>query len=130
MRTGIDRNTGRVLTGWDHTAQSLMDIVQTAVGSRVLRRDCGFNGPAAIDAPMTERVLVAHFSALADAIRKWEPNFRLRRVQATQLGADGVAAFALTGDYYPNGYLGDWSVAIPMQQVTAAVSAAALAGAI
>ncbi len=126
MRTGIDRSTGAVLTGWDHVSQSILDIVTTAVGSRVLRRDYGSDGPGLIDAPQTPRAIMAHFSAIAEALRAWEPYFRLRKVSATRLGPDGVAGFAMEGDYYPNGYLGDWSLVIPMQTVLAPLLAAAM----
>lgn len=129
MRTGIDRATGKVLTGWAHTCQSILDIVTTAIGSCVLRRDYGSDGPALVDAPQNKRAIVAHFSAIAEALRKWEPNFRLKKVSAEQLGPDGVAGFAMLGDYYPNGYLGDWSIVIPMQTVFAPLTAAAMAAA-
>jgi len=117
VRTGIDRNTGVVLTGWDHCVQSILDIVSTAIGSRVIARPYGSDGPGLVDRPQNPAAIVAHFSAIAEALRNWEPGFRLRQVAATRLGPDGVAGFALAGDYYPNGYLGDWSLVIPMQTV-------------
>ena len=129
MRTGISAATGRVLTGWDHTSQSILDILSTAIGSRVLMRDYGSDGPGLLDAPSTPPSIVAHFSAIAEALRQWEPNYRLTRVGVTKLGPDGVAAFDLTGDYYPNGYRGDYTTVIPAQRVIAPFRAAALAAA-
>ncbi len=126
MRTGIDRSTGEVLTGWAHASQSIMDIVTTAVGSRVLARAYGSDAPALLDAPMSPRAIVGHFSAIAEALRLWEPGFRLAKVTATRLGPDGVAGFALEGDWYPNGHRGDWSVVIPMQTVLAPLTLAAM----
>ncbi len=123
MRTGIDRNTGAALTGWDHCVQSILDIVSTAIGSRVIARPYGSNGPNLVDRPQSPPSIVAHWSAIAEALRQWEPSFRLRQVSATRLGADGVAAFALAGDYYPNGYLGDYTIVIPMQTVVAPIPA-------
>jgi phage baseplate assembly protein W len=117
MRTGVDRNTGKVLTGWDHCAQSILDIVTTAIGSRVLARAYGSDAPNLIDRPQNPTSIAAHWSAIAEALRKWEPGFRLKKVGATQLGADGVAGFTLTGDFYPNGHLGDYSVVEPMKTV-------------
>ncbi|MGD0642173.1 MAG: GPW/gp25 family protein [Roseiarcus sp.] len=115
MRTGVDRNTGAVLTGWDHCLQSILDIVSTAIGSRVIARAYGSNAPDLIDRPQTPPAIVAHFSAIAEALRLWEPGFRLKQISATRLGPDGVAGFALAGDYYPNGHLGDYSIVEPMQ---------------
>lgn len=126
MRTGLDRATGRVLTGWAHTSQSILDIVTTAIGSRVLIRDYGSDAPALLDAPQTERAIVAHVSAIAEALRRWEPAFRLRQVSVERLGPDGVAGLALAGDYYPSGYKGDWSIMIPMQSVIAPLTLAAM----
>ena len=126
MRAGLDRATGAVLTGWAHTSQSILDIVTTAIGSRVLARAYGFSGPGLQDAPMSERAIVGHFSAIAEALRLWEPNYRLRQIGVERLGAGGVAGFALAGDYYPGGYQGDWSVVIPMQRVVAPLTLAAM----
>jgi hypothetical protein len=123
MRTGIDRNTGAVLTGWGHCVQSILDIVSTAIGSRVIARPYGSDGPDMIDRPQSPPSIVAHWSAIAEALRKWEPGFRLKQVAATRLGPDGVAGFALAGDYYPNGHLGDYSVVVPMQTVNVALPA-------
>ncbi len=126
MRTGIDRATGRVLTGWDHCAQSICDIVTTAIGSRVIARDYGSHVPALQDRPMNEATVTRHFSAIAEALQKWEPGFRLDKVSVVTLAAGGVAAFAMSGTYYPNGYLGDYSVSIAGVNVLAALPSSAL----
>ena len=118
MRTGVDRNTGKVLTGWDHCAQSILDIVSTAIGARTLARPYGSDAPNLIDRPQSPPSIAAHWSAIAEALRKWEPGFRLKQVSATQLGPDGVAGFSLEGDFYPNGHLGDYSIVEPMQTVS------------
>jgi hypothetical protein len=117
MRTGVDRNTGAVLTGWDHCVQSILDIVSTAIGARVIARPYGSNAPNLTDRPQSPPSIVAHWSAIAEALRLWEAGFRLKQVSVTQLGPDGVAGFALGGDYYPDGHLGDYSVVVPMQTV-------------
>ncbi len=117
MRTGIDRRTGKVLTGWDHCAQSITIIVSTAIGSRTLARSFGSDAPALQDRPQADGPIMDHFMAIAEALRKWEPGFRLKRVDVVRLGADGVAGFRPVGDFYPNGHLGDYSTVVPMQSV-------------
>lgn len=110
MRVGVDRNSGELLTGWDECAQSIAMIAETAIGSLPLARDFGSNGPMLLDRPMTPPTIMDHFMAIAEALRKWEPGYRLRQVTVNRLGGDGVAGFIVSGDFYPNGHLGDYSV--------------------
>lgn len=121
MRTGVDRNTGAVLTGWAHCVQSIFDVVSTAIGGRTLARPYGSAAPDQVDRPQSPPSIAAHWSAIAEGLRLWEPGFRLKQIAATRLGADGVAGLALTGDFYPNGHLGDYSVVIPAQTVAVAL---------
>jgi hypothetical protein len=51
------------------------------------------------------------FVALAAALRRFEPGFRLTRIVPERLGADGAAVLMLSGTYYPRGHLGDMSLA-------------------
>lgn len=117
MRTGLDRRTGKVLQGWEHCAQSIMTIVTTAIGTRTLARSFGSDAPALQDRPQAAGPIMDHFVAIAEALRKWEPGFRLRRIDVLQLGMDGVAGFRPVGDFYPNGHLGDYSIVVPAASV-------------
>ncbi len=118
MRTGLDARTGAILQGWDECAQSIGFIARTAIGSLVLGRSFGSKVPALQDAPMNQLAIMAHFMAIAEALRRWEPGYRLTNVKVISLSADGVASFTLTGVYYPNGYLGDYSIALSGYGVT------------
>lgn len=106
---GIDRRTGRVLTGWAHVVQSIEDILTTPVLTRVMRRAYGSDVPKLIDAPMNEASLLAVYVAIAEALDAWEPRYELKRVAFTRAGADGRAEIALVGVYYPDGHKGDRS---------------------
>ncbi|HEY8136264.1 MAG TPA: baseplate assembly protein [Methylocystis sp.] len=110
MRTGIDRNTGELLTGWDECAQSINVIVSTAIGSLVLNRDFGSDVPALQDRPQNRASIFDHFMAIAEGLRKDEPGYRLRKIQVDKAASDGLTSFVLQGDFYPNGHLGDYSV--------------------
>lgn len=119
MRTGVDRNTGKILTGWDHCRQSISVVLTTAVGTLLMARDFGSDVPLMIDRPSSEPQIAQITMACATALRREEPGFRLRRVQVTNLGADGIAEFDLAGDFYPNGHLGDFSVIEPVSGLIA-----------
>ena len=49
---GMNVLNGRSLTGLDHLKQSIADILNTPIGSRVMRRDYGSKLFSLIDAPL------------------------------------------------------------------------------
>ncbi|PZU93126.1 MAG: baseplate assembly protein [Chelatococcus sp.] len=108
MRAGIDRASGRLLTGWDHCVQSIAVILTTRVGTRVMRRAFGSAALELQDRSATPMRIMQIYAAVAAAIRTWEPGFRLKTIQLTRGGADGVFAFEITGIFYPRGHLGDY----------------------
>lgn len=108
---GINAATGRLLTDWDHTQQSIGKIVQTAIGARVMRRDFGSDLPDLVDTKMIRKNILAVYSAAAAAIQQWEPRFRMRSGAVRSVGADGTIGLAISGTYFPRGHVGDYSVA-------------------
>jgi phage baseplate assembly protein W len=108
---GISAVTGRPLTDWEHTQQSVGKIVQTAIGSRVMHRDFGSGLPDLVDTKMIRQNILAAYSAVAAAIEKWEPRYRMRRGSVTTVDADGRIAMIIQGTYFPRGHLSDYSVA-------------------
>lgn len=94
---GTSRLTGRPIDQDEHLTQSITDILTTPKGSRVMRRDYGSRLPELIDAPMNGETIVDVFAATAEALDRWEPRLRLRRVEITGTAA-GVMALRLTGD--------------------------------
>lgn len=110
MRSGIDRATGRVLVGWDHCVQSIGVILTTRVSSRVMRRAFGSAALDLQDLNATPRRIMQIYAAVAAALKRWEPGFRLKTIQLTRGGADGVFVFEIAGTFYPRGHLGDYSV--------------------
>lgn len=104
---GIDRRTGKVLTGWAHVVQSIEDILTTPVLTRVMRRLYGSDSPKLIDAPMNQASLLALYVAIAEALAAWEPRYELKHIAFTRAGAGGRAEIALAGIYYQNGHKGD-----------------------
>ena len=86
---GLDRNTGRLLTGLAHVQQSVRDILTTPLGSRVQRRHYGSRLYELIDSPTTPSRALDVFAAVAEALRPrvidgvqyGEPRIRLDRVR-------------------------------------------------
>jgi len=96
---GMDRNTGKPLDGNAHLAQSIGDILSTAMGSRVMRRDYGSMLFDLIDQPLNGATRLLVYASTAIALRRWEPRLKLRRVQMTAPdGATGAAVITIEGD--------------------------------
>lgn len=99
---GTNANDGKPLEGLAHLAQSIRDILTTPIGSRVMRRDYGSRLPQLVDAPLNRRTIMDLYAATAEAIKRWEPRFRLKRTSITDTSG-GAVVLELTGDYLPDG---------------------------
>lgn len=99
---GIDANTGKRLGGLAHLRQSITDILTTPIGSRVMRREYGSRLPRLIDAPMNNSTLLDLYAATAEAIRRWEPRFKVESVQAVSADV-GRVELQIYGEYLPDG---------------------------
>lgn len=113
MRTGIDARTGKVLTGWDHCVQSIGICLKTRIASRTMRRNLGSDVPELQDANADPATILRLYVSVAEALNDpygGEPGFNLRSIDLVRSGRDGRFVLLLTGDYYPRGHLGDYSV--------------------
>jgi Phage baseplate assembly protein W len=113
---GMCRHTGRLLTGWDEIKQSILMILTTAVGSRILRRAFGSGVPDILDKPMNEMTMVDVYVAVVEALephvindRQYgEPRFVLTAISSYG-DESGLISFSLSGIEFPRGHLGDFS---------------------
>ncbi|TCT41148.1 baseplate assembly protein [Martelella mediterranea] len=113
MRAGLDAETGKVLTGWDHCVQSIGKCISTRYASRPARRHIGSVVPELQDANAGAVTIFKTFSAIAEAINDpdtGEPGFSLQSIAMTEYGRAGRFAFQLNGIFYPRGHLGDYSI--------------------
>lgn len=99
---GTDKDTGRALSDRDHLKQSIIDILTTRKGSRVMRREYGSDLPFLIDAPFSDAIRVDMIVATAEALQRWEPRYLLQNVEVFQSEL-GQTTIALTGVYLPTG---------------------------
>ena len=100
---GVDRFTGKPLTGIDHLRQSIMDILTTPLGSRVMRRQYGSKLFDLIDSPLNSDSLLFFYAAIAEALDKWEPRLQLKRIEATNITDGGTLNLKITALYLPDG---------------------------
>ena len=108
--SGLSRIDGSPIGGWEHTWQSILDILTTPIGSRVMRRDYGSLVPELIDRPGTQERIADVTIAVAEALDLWEPRFAVYRISIEDAGQDGAFDLHLFGRYFPRGHLGDFSV--------------------
>lgn len=106
MRTGVDKNTGKVLKGWAHCVQSIETILTTRVGTLMWRRAFGADVQTIQDQNATSLTLITLYRSVAEALDKHEPAFVLENIELERGGRDGVFIFILTGTFYPNGHIG------------------------
>ncbi|MCB2048563.1 MAG: GPW/gp25 family protein [Novosphingobium sp.] len=106
---GTDASTGKRLSGLEHLAQSIADILTTPIGSRVCRREYGSPLFELLARPMNGPGKVRLFAAVAVALQRWEPRLRLTRVLMPVAGPDGAFTIRLEGysteEPAPNGLL-------------------------
>lgn len=115
--TGFNRETGVLLSGFDHVRQSIGVILTTPIGSRVMRREFGSELFDLIDRPITDQVILAVYAAAVMAIARWEPRYSITGCRVMGAAVDGVLSLELTGIYYPRGHLGDFTPAGEEQRV-------------
>lgn len=114
--TGIDKTTGRVLSGWSHVEQSLSVIFTTYFGERVLIRWFGSFVPKILGQRMTPPVVLKFWTAVCVAVDLWEPRFRITKILPAGTPEEmrvGTIGFTLEGVYYPRGHLGDFTAEGP-----------------
>lgn len=96
---GMHRTTGQAVDGLDHLSQSIVDILTTPIGSRVMRRDYGSLLPELIDQPDNGPTRLRVYAATATALMRWEPRLRLLHV-ALQTGVrPGQVVLDIEGFY-------------------------------
>ena len=112
---GFDRETGAVITDWEHVSQSIGLSLTTPRFTRVMRRLFGSDLAGMIDAPMNSQNMLRVIRAVAEALQPrliegrqyGEPRFKLEKVQVNKADAYGRLTITVRGQYLPRGHLGD-----------------------
>jgi phage baseplate assembly protein W len=100
---GLDNQTGKTMSGLAHLKQSIMDILLTPLGTRVMRRQYGSRLFELIDAPMNGATIIDIVAATAEALATWEPRIAVERVVLDEVASTGRIGLTLYGKYLPDG---------------------------
>ena len=100
----MSRITGKGLTDIEHLMQSIVDILTTPKGSRVMRRDYGSNLYLLLDRQINHKLITDLYAETAEALTTWEPRLRVTQTSIDATGwADGSLILDLYGYYFLEG---------------------------
>lgn len=94
---GMSNQSGKYLNDLEHLKQSIVDILTTPIGSRVICRDYGSNLFKLIDQPVNRALFPKIYSAVAEAINKWEPRFKVEKITVMEI-KEGKIHLSLIGN--------------------------------
>lgn len=72
-------NGAMIIDEVEHIRQSVRDIVITAIGTRLQRRDYGSYLYQLIDKPVNQALLLQLSAVCVSALRRWEPRIDIER---------------------------------------------------
>lgn len=99
---GMNASTGKTLSGIDHLKQSVVDILTTPKGSRLMRRSYGSDLFSLIDNPTNTETIADIIAESADALKKWETRISVTKVEVTS-AQPGKVTLNIIGKYRPTG---------------------------
>ena len=82
---GMCRETGKYLDNLAHLKQSIVDILTTPIGSRVMRREYGSNLFRLVDRPINKDLVQQIYAAVAQALDNWEPRIKVEKIRVTEI---------------------------------------------
>lgn len=95
---GMSNQNGRYLDDLEHLKQSIVDILTTPIGSRVICRDYGSNLFKLTDQPVNRDLFPKIYAAVAEALGKWEPRLKLERIRIVSI-KEGHIILSLSAVY-------------------------------
>lgn len=98
----MNASTGKKLEGIEHLKQSIVDILTTPIGSRIMRRNYGSKLFELVDKPINRDFTLEIYAATAEALEKFEKRFKLEKVKVTEV-KEGRVTLNLEGVYLPEG---------------------------
>ncbi|GFQ75308.1 lysozyme family protein [Trichonephila clavata] len=99
---GMSNKTGKELEGIEHLKQSIIDILTTPIGSRIMRRNYGSRIFELVDKPVNRDFTLEIYAATAEALGKFERRFKLEKVKVEGV-KEGRVTLNLEGVYLSEG---------------------------
>ena len=94
---GMNRLTGKVLSGREHLVQSLQVLFSTPIGSRVMLPGFGSELIDLIDSPITDLSRLQINNAIFNAVALWEPRLKINRITGASRDLDGELIINIEG---------------------------------
>lgn len=112
-RSGLSSRTGARLSGYAHLEQSLFEIVMTIPTERVMRLDFGLDPTRRLGRNISAMLAAMLYRDLILAVHKYEPEYRIARLQLLEVTRLGGLTLYLEGRYFPEGRLGNYTIEEP-----------------
>jgi phage baseplate assembly protein W len=88
---GMNRDTGKPLSGTDHIRQSVQDILSTPLGTRVMLPGYGSNLQRLVDNPADQVTAIRAVMATAVALARWEPRITVNSINVLKAGEGEIS---------------------------------------
>ncbi len=111
-RSSMCRYSGYLLTGFACVEQSIGRILTTQLTELVMLLDFGSDTLRLIGRNMHAGLVAKIYMEAVTAIHKWEPEYRVTRLQLVLIERTGSLGLAVEGTYYPEGRHGNYDIAI------------------
>lgn len=96
----MGRENGKDVTEFGHLKRSIVDILTTRIGTRVMLREYGSYLPDLIDEPINQTFRIRAVHATITALQRWEPRIQVRKVSVDASNArEGDISIDLFGNY-------------------------------
>ena len=95
---GMDGNTGKLLSGTDHIRQSIVDILTTPLGTRVMLPEYGSKLFDLVDNPTDPSLAMRIIMESAGAIARWEPRVRIDRINVLAVDIGKITILIIATD--------------------------------
>lgn len=99
---GMNRLTGKALAGKEHLIQSLITLLSTPLGSRVMLPEYGCGITDLVDSPITDTGKMQMRKTIFEAVTRWEPRIKIQQISAISRDVEGELTITIEGIYQEN----------------------------